>query len=136
MTWDREKARAIESLGTLVELMIDAEPGDRRLIAAYLEAKRVLAKAFQALHVERYSGAADLGEVKSLLERAMATNYSGLPPQYLNLRGFGAVHDLIFAYLKHRVGQDVSADELRMLTGDAVHTERRARDLRVLGLQL
>ena len=30
----------------------------------------------------------------------------------------------------------MSADELRLLTGDAVHTERRARELRDLGLQI
>ena len=33
-------------------------------------------------------------------------------------------------------GEPVSANELRMLTGDAVHTERRARELRDLGYQL
>ena len=54
----------------------------------------------------------------------------------MKVRGFGRAHRLILAMLAERVGQTVSVGELRMLTGDAVHTERRARELRDLGLDV
>src|SRR5207247_1102148 len=52
------------------------------------------------------------------------------------IRGYTSPHRDLFAYLSMRVGESVPAAMLRVLTGDAVHTERRARELRDLGLDV
>jgi hypothetical protein len=46
------------------------------------------------------------------------------------------VHPILFAYLARHIGEPVTASRLRLLTGDQVHTERRLRELRDLGLPL
>jgi hypothetical protein len=66
----------------------------------------------------------------------MREGYPRLPAKYLKVRGFGKSHARLVAYLVRSSGNEVSASELRMLTGDAVHTERRARELRDLGFEL
>lgn len=134
--WTRMRARAIESVATLQELLADSDVDDGRLVAGYLEAKRVLASAFEVFAVERYADPSVLVGVSTLVEQAMRSAYPELPTKYVRVRGFGEVHSRLLAYLAERVGIDVSAAELRMLTGDAVHTERRARELRDLGLRI
>lgn len=120
----------------LAELLADETASDRRLISGYLEAKRSLAKAYEDFARQTYGDAAILESVKATIEHAMRMTYGQVPEKYLRVTGFGRVHAMLLAYLVPRVGTDVYADELRMLTGDAVHTERRARDLRDLGFVL
>jgi hypothetical protein len=134
--WTRLRALASDSVATLSELLADGETDDRRLVSGYLEAKRVLAAAFEAFAVERYSDSTVLETAKATIEREMTRLYPALPAKYLKVRGYGEAHARLLAYLSQRVGTDVSAGELRMLTGDAVHTERRARELRDLGYAL
>jgi hypothetical protein len=120
----------------LRELLADPEAEERRLIAAYLESKQMLASAFEAFSVERYFDPAVMEEAKKAVEQAMRSAYPGLPAKYLKVRRFGTSHARLLAYLCRSAGSEVSAAELRMLTGDAVHTERRARELRDLGFTL
>src|SRR5262245_3078693 len=129
-SWSRQRLRATESVVSLGEILNDPDAGERRLMAAYLETKRLLAEAMQEFALERYADPKPLEEVKSLLEHAMSTTYPSIPPKYRKVRRFVTVHAVLLAYLVRRVGEEVSADELRVLTRDAVHTERRARELR------
>jgi len=66
----------------------------------------------------------------------MRSAYPDLPGRYLKVRRFGKSHARLLAYLCRSAGSEVSGAELRMLTGDAIHTERRARELRDLGFTL
>jgi len=75
-------------------------------------------------------------QLKGRIEAAMRQAYPHVPERYLTVRGFGTSHSRLLAYLVRSAGSEVSAEELRMLTGDAVHTERRTRDLRDLGFHL
>ncbi|WP_104099505.1 hypothetical protein [Cryobacterium sp. M96] len=127
---------ALDSVGTLQELLADGETDDRRLVLGYLEAKHQLARAFEVFAIEKYADPSTMIAVKELLENAMRETFTALPKKYLRVKGFGKPHEAILAYFVQRVRLDVSADELRMLTGDAVHTERRMRDLRDLGFML
>ena len=113
------RARAIDSVSTLQKLLAEADVEDRRLVLAYLEAKQVLAVAFEAFAVERYADPTALASASVLVEEAMRSTYPGLPAKYVRVRGFGEAHSRLLAYLADRVGVDVSAAELRMLTGDA-----------------
>ncbi|MUU70537.1 hypothetical protein [Pseudarthrobacter sp. GA104] len=134
--WKQERHAAQEEVEALAVLLRDEDTTDRRLIAGYLEAKRVLARAFEQLAVEKYSDNSHLESAKIMIEHAMRSTFTQIPEKYLRVSGFSRVHAMLLAYLVPRVGTAVYADELRMLTGDAVHTERRARDLRDLGFAL
>ena len=105
-------------------------------IAGYLEAKRELAEAFEALLVSKFVDRTVITATKRQIEAEMRKGDPLAPPQYLKVRGYGEVHARLLSYLVGMAGQAVSASELRMLTGDAVHTERRARELRDLGYHL
>jgi hypothetical protein len=135
-TWTRLRASALDAVGALKELLADPGAEDRRLVAGYLEAKQALAHAFEAFAVEKYADVSVLEGVKKDIEQQMREGYPRLPAKYLKVRGFGKSHARLVAYLVRSSGNEVSASELRMLTGDAVHTERRARELRDLGFEL
>ncbi len=135
-SWGHARYGALDSVETFASVLSDQSVDDRRLINGYLETKRRLAKAFEVFAMEKYADPEVLSEVLGVVQSAMERIYAGLPAKYLRVRGFGQVHSLLLAYLVERVGLEVSADELRMLTADAVHTERRARDLRDLGFEL
>ncbi|MFK0003395.1 hypothetical protein [Paenarthrobacter sp. NPDC090522] len=135
-TWSRQRSLAKESLGVLLELLEDDAVSDRRLVLGYLEAKRSLAKAFEAHAVEKYADSSVMEAVIRSLTHVMRMSYPQVEDRYLRVVGFGRVHELLLAYMVPRAGLDIPSDELRMLTGDAIHTERRARDLRDLGFKL
>lgn len=134
--WNHAKHRALESLDTFRSVLADDSSDDRRLINGYLEAKRSFAKAFETFGAEKFDNPSILESALDHVQCAMKRTYPDLPPKYLRVRGFGRVHSVLLSYLLKRVGSEVLADELRMLTADAVHTERRARDLRDLGYSL
>lgn len=64
----------------------------------------------------------------------MEAIYPQIPEKYRLVRGYSKAHRRLFGYLFVRQNLYVSVDELRLLTGDAVHTERRLRELRDLGI--
>lgn len=134
--WARSRATALDAISELEVLLQDDSADDRRLITAYLEAKQSLATAFEAFAVEKYLDPKVLEAAKKSIEIAMRSTYPELPSKYLRVRGFGKSHARLLAYLCRSTGSEVSGAELRMLTGDAVHTERRARELRDLGFDL
>lgn len=134
--WTRLREAALDSVSVLKDLIADHSTEKNRLVAAYLETKQVLADAFEALAVENFYDPAILDNVKKQLERKMRESYPYLPDKYLKVRGFGDAHAKLLSYLTDRAGTEVSAAALRILTGDAVHTERRTRELRDLGFEL
>jgi hypothetical protein len=134
--WSKLRAASLDSVTVLRDVLADPAAEDRRLVAAYLETKRLLAAAFEARAAAMYGDRSALDGVRTAIEREMDLAYPSVPASYRKVRGFGTVHARLFAYLSERVGIEVSAAELRMLTGDAVHTERRARELRDLGIHL
>ena len=66
----------------------------------------------------------------------MALYADRIPKQYLQIRGFGKVHVLLYAMLWLNEGKPVTTERLRILTADAGQTERRTRELRDLGLAI
>jgi len=133
--WTKRRVEALDSVQLLQAVLADEAADEARLISAYLDAKRCLATAYATLFEERLGASTALSVVIDAV-RSQARRFTGIPAGYLDVRGYGKSHRLIFAYLSGRLGCAVSSNELRILTGDAVHTERRARDLRHLGLEL
>jgi hypothetical protein len=131
------RSEALESARLLVELLSDEHGSTERILAGYLEAKARLSVWMYQLAVEQVKPAVDrLEEVKAEVEKRMALYADRIPEQYLRIRGFGRTHALIYAMLWLNQGKPVTADRLRVLTADAVHTERRTRELRELGLTI
>jgi hypothetical protein len=56
--------------------------------------------------------------------------------QFLKVRGYTSPHPDLYALLAARAGRPVPGWRLRVLTGDKIHTERRTRELRDLGLDI
>ncbi|WP_143108194.1 hypothetical protein [Geodermatophilus obscurus] len=136
MSWEHKRARALEAVQLLGHLLRDAEVDERRLTLGYLDAKRELAAAFETLAKETYADDREISRVKHEIEVQMRRSYPAIPLKYLQVKRFYAVHALILNYLSARLNEEIAADELRLLSGDAVHTERRARELRDLGLNV
>src|SRR4051812_37383958 len=117
-SWNRMRAAALDSIIALRDLLADPTADDRRLVAGYVESKRILASAFEAFAAEKYADPTPLKNVKREIEGEMSRLYPGVPPKYLKVRGYGESHSRLLAYLLRRVGAEVTSAELRMLTGD------------------
>ncbi|KQO97674.1 hypothetical protein [Leifsonia sp. Leaf264] len=135
-SWNQNRHRAAEATDLLSEVLSDANAPTPRLISAYLDAKRQLALAFQQLAEDSFEDDGRFAELKTGLEATMGVLFPQVPLKYRTVRGYGRTHALLYAYLCARQGEEVSVDELRVLTGDAIHTERRTRELRGLGLRI
>lgn len=135
-SWKILRVSAANALSDLQALLKDPDAVGTELVQAYVTAKSTLANAFEAYASERYEQDTTLTAVCAAIEKEMAARFTGVNARYLKVRGFGRSHRVILGLLAERVGQPVSVGELRMLTGDAVHTERRARELRALGLDI
>jgi hypothetical protein len=59
-----------------------------------------------------------------------------VPLDAVIIHGYRGVRLRLYEYLALHLGEPVSATRLRALTGDQIHTERRLRELRDLGLRL
>lgn len=136
-SWARLRPEALESVKVLVSLL-DSEASQPRLVEGYLESKNLLAEAFQALLRERIAPRVTLlDDVKARIEAVSKQRFTGVVPEkYLRVAGYRTPHRELYAYLTLFVGQPIPSAVLRIITADAVHTERRARELRDLGLRL
>ena len=71
------------------------------------------------------------------VEREMKVRFADdLPSEAIRVRGYRGIRLILFEYLGMHVGDPVSVPRLRALTGDQIHTERRLRELRDLGVRL
>ena len=110
---------------------VATEPDLDRLLEAYLETRRALARDFRALAVSISPNAAyELELVKSEIGKRLQQMFGALvPDRLLRVRGYRSVHAELLSYLSRRVGAPVMASKLRVLVGDQIHTERRVREL-------
>lgn len=129
----RRLQSARDAVAVLQELLSDDDPDPARLLSGYLDAKRQLATTFREIAEDFY---ADQGPWAQLLNRAAEFPDGRLPGATRPVRALGSTHKLIFAYLWHQAERGADTDALRLLTGDAVHTERRVRELREAGLRV
>jgi len=115
-----------------------SRPDFDRLLSAYVETRRELAKGFRELASSIFVKAGDrIDATRTEIELRMKSQFSGIvPDRLLHVRGYAAVHALLLEYLVSHSGEPVAASRLRVLVGDQVHTERRLRELRDLGFAL
>src|SRR4051794_17498160 len=97
-SWARLRLEALESTQVLVSLL-ESEASQPRLVDGYLESKRLLADAFQALLRERIAPRVTLlDDVKSKVEAVMQQRFSRLlPEKCLHVRGHQNPHRELYA---------------------------------------
>ncbi|MFJ8627854.1 hypothetical protein ACIRD3_34150 [Kitasatospora sp. NPDC093550] len=138
--WHRLKPdTALAVAGVLDLLKKDGADADaQNLLDAYLYAKRLLAESMQALVRTDLPAECDtFRDLRAQLAERMAEEYGErIPERYLTVPYGSRTHEQLFSMLLRRLGQPVSAALLRVVTRDSVHTERRTRELRELGLDI
>ena len=108
------------------------------LIDRYLDFKAMSAKALRVITDEQL--ARDEWALDGVLERLESELRSRLAgdgsARVVVIKRYGHTHRKLYEYLWLHQRAPVSAMRLRTLTGDQVHTERRVRELRDIGLRI
>ncbi|MFI2279729.1 hypothetical protein [Nocardia beijingensis] len=135
--WNRLKPDSIHAVGQLHKLLEEGG-SSQDVLDMYLYTKKLLAESMKALFLSRYpKECPTFHELVDKLTANMSYSYSGkIPDKYLVIRYRSKVHESLFSILLHHMDEPVSADWLRLSTGDSVHTERRTRELRELGIRI
>ncbi|MGW2944753.1 hypothetical protein [Streptomyces sp. NPDC001226] len=75
--------------------------------------------------------------MREQLAKELSDRYGELiPDKYLKVPYGSRVHEELFTILLDHQGSPVPAMMLRIISADSVHTERRMRELRELGLDI
>ncbi|MEU0564753.1 hypothetical protein ABZ297_05035 [Nonomuraea sp. NPDC005983] len=133
--WKRLRPDLLDAYSTLVE-QLKGSTSHQDLLDAYLAAKRLSAAAYQALLRANIPDQETAWQtVRHTLEYEMEREYGHLLPDWARKIPYNSrTHQELFSLLAERLGQAVPGDYLRVVTADAVHAERRVRELRELGL--
>ncbi|MEV7112685.1 hypothetical protein [Streptomyces anulatus] len=135
--WKRLKPDAEHALQILLsEIPSHATP--QSLFEAYAYAKDIAARAMQSRMLGDLP--AENKHFKALhvkIKQEMDSRYKdAVPANLLRTPYSGKTHECLFSLLQKNLAQPVQAAMLRIVTADNVHTERRARELRELGLDV
>lgn len=136
--WHQLRPDTLLAVEGVVGLLKQDDADAQNLLDAYLYAKRLLAESMQALaRTDLPAKCATFRDLRAQLAERMAEEYGGrIPERYLTVPYGSRTHEELFATLLRRLGQPVTAALLRVVTREAVHTERRTRELRELGLDI
>lgn len=135
--WNNLKESTKLAVGQLLH-QLQSETSTQDLLDSYLYAKRLLAESMQAfIRVGLTESSETFNDLREQIQVEIDRRYAGrIPDRYLKLPYGSRVHQELFAILMQRRGIPVQAALLRVVTGDSVHTERRVRELRELGLDI
>ncbi|GAA3419973.1 hypothetical protein [Streptosporangium vulgare] len=135
--WNRLKPDTELAVVKLLD-QLQSSTSTQDLLDSYLYAKKLLAESMQAFirtGIEERNET--FHELRQRLHEEICRRYDGqVPAQYLKVPYGSRVHEELFTLLLQRRGTPVQADLLRVVTGDSVHTERRIREFRELGLDI
>ncbi|WP_031066052.1 hypothetical protein [Streptomyces sp. NRRL WC-3742] len=138
--WHRLKPDAAIAVEGVLDLLKNGDTGTdtQNLLDAYLYAKRLLAESMQAAVRTGLPAECDtFRDLRAQLAARMADEYGErIPERYLTVPYGSRTHEELFSMLLQRLGEPLSAALLRVVTRDSVHTERRTRELRELGLDI
>ncbi|MEV0971239.1 hypothetical protein [Microtetraspora glauca] len=133
--WSRLRPELLDAYSTLIDQLRESA-SHQDLLDAYLAAKRVSAIAYQALlraNIPKQDTAWQT--VRQTLDYEMDREYAHVLPDWARKIPYNSrTHQELFSLLAERLGEPVPADYLRVIAADAVHAERRVRELRELGL--
>ncbi|WP_326619967.1 hypothetical protein OG863_21995 [Streptomyces decoyicus] len=140
--WCQLQPDARHALSNLLAEITDHNSSGQRspqsLFEAYTYAKDITARAIQSrmlMHLP--SENQKFRELHAEVQRQMMSRYAeSIPENLLKTPYGGKTYERLFSLLQENQAQPVPAAMLRIVTGDDVHTERRARELRELGFDL
>jgi hypothetical protein len=129
---------ANELLSSLLRNVVDSRPDTfDELLDRLALTKKALFDNFGEIAARRYLGRPELGTAKQKVTQHLFKLCEGrIPIAEIKIPNFLRVHEMLLAYFADNVGRNVRAIELRALTGDQTHTERRVRQFRDLGLRI
>lgn len=135
--WNRLRADAEHALSTLLtEIREHDHP--QSLFDAYAYAKDIAARAIRSrmlMHLPDENHR--FNSMHAEIQRELHLRYAAVVPQNLLTTPYrGETHERIFSLLEESFGRPVPAAMVRIVTGDSVHTERRARELREIGMDV
>jgi hypothetical protein len=135
--WNQLKPDTTIATKELVE-QLQGGASTQDLLDTYLYAKRLLAESMQAfIRIGLPERCEEFHQLRDQLAHEMQRWYGGrIPDSYLTVPYGSRVHEELFSVLLQRKGVDVEAALLRVVTADSVHTERRVRELRELGMDI
>lgn len=135
--WRSSRGELKRSYEELLQLL-NEDSSTQDLLHGYLRAKRLSAQAFQSLMLASIPDHRAAWEaVRKSVGHALVARYSGLLPEWALRVPYGSdTHRTLFCLLAEWRGEPVSADYLRVVAADAVHAERRVRELREIGLNV
>lgn len=137
LRWTRIRPDAVLAIRELAK-MLEADGPPQDMLDLYLYSKKVVAEVMEArLDMELVERCDTFYELREKLGLLVSEKYGALlPKQYLSIPYGSKVHEKLFQILLQRFDTDVPSSLLRVLTRDSVHTERRLRELRELGLDI
>lgn len=137
-SWNGLKPETLFAVEQLRDQLAAPVESIQDIVDAYLNAKRALAESMQALLRESLPERCDtFHDLREQLANELYTRYGGkVPDRYLKVPYGARVHEELFTILLNHRGSPVPAMMLRIISADSVHTERRMRELRELGLHI
>ncbi|MFJ9676622.1 hypothetical protein ACIRP2_00970 [Streptomyces sp. NPDC101194] len=135
--WQRLRPDAEHALRNLLSEISDHQD-PQSLFEAYTYAKEITARAIQSrmlMHLPDENQ--QFKALHARVQQEIHSRYQGkIPARLLGAPYSGKTHERLFSLLQESLAQPVPATMLRIVTGDDVHTERRARELRELGFDV
>jgi hypothetical protein len=135
--WNRQRPDVRTALETLLRQIADGT-SDQNILDSYLYAKAILADAMESLAKAMFDGTSPaFHKLRKELQAEVEIRYRGvdIPARFLKLPYGGPKYERLFALLLNFNGA-VPSSLIRAIEGDSVHTERRVRELRELGLNI
>jgi tRNA nucleotidyltransferase/poly(A) polymerase len=137
--WQRLRPDTEFAVQALSSALADPDESPAAVLEAYLFAKRALAQSMQSLLRSQLPAAscAAFHELRGRIQDELHSRFSDrVPQQYLKVPYGTKAHEELFALLHQKLGSPVDSARLRTVNGDDIHTERRIRELRELGLDI
>jgi hypothetical protein len=137
--WQRLKPDTEFAVRELRSALEEPDESPAAVLEAYLFAKRALAQSMQSLLRSQLSAAsrAAFHELRARIQDELHSRFSGrVPDQYLKVPYGTKANEELFAVLHQEIGSPVDSARLRTINADDIHTERRIRELRELGLDV
>ncbi|MDQ0761099.1 hypothetical protein [Streptomyces canus] len=135
--WKNLKSDAEHALQTLLS-QINRHTNPQELFEAYTYAKRVTADALKSrmlMHLPAENS--KFRELYAKVQKELNVQYGEFfPDGFLKAPYGNQLHERLFSLLEENFSQPIEAAKLRIVTADGVHTERRTRELRELGMDV
>ncbi|MFI9160009.1 hypothetical protein [Kitasatospora aureofaciens] len=136
--WKRHKPDTKFAVGQLAALLEEADESADSVFNAYLVAKKDLARSMQELlRATLPPSRPAFAELRSRVSESLQERFGDrIPQKYLAVPYDTVANQDLFGLLREHMGKPVDTAVLRAINADDIHTERRIRELRELGLRI